>query len=177
MNVSKLSPEFLKAAVYGANDGIITTFAVVAGVAGAGLSPKIIIILGIANMVADAVSMGVGDYLGEKSEQRLLAITKKNHKQSGLWKTGMVTFVSFVVAGSLPLSPFFLQMMGVPIASAWQFELSIVATMLTLFIVGSARTFITKGSWLRNGFEMLVLGTAAAAVAYGLGYGVSVLVG
>ena len=54
-------PGLLKAAVYGANDGIITTFAVVSAVAGAGLDPKIIIILGLANLIADGFSMGVGD--------------------------------------------------------------------------------------------------------------------
>lgn len=55
--------------VYGANDGIITTFAVVAGATGASLSPHVVIILGIANLVADGISMGASNYLGKKSEQ------------------------------------------------------------------------------------------------------------
>lgn len=67
-----LDTGLLKAAVYGANDGIVTTFAVVAGVAGAGLSPSVVLILGIANMIADGLSMGIGDYLGERSERRHL---------------------------------------------------------------------------------------------------------
>lgn len=61
---------FLKPAVYGATDGIITTFAVVAGVIGAQLSPVIVVILGIANLLGDGVSMAFADYLGERSEQR-----------------------------------------------------------------------------------------------------------
>ena len=67
-----LNSGLLKAAVYGANDGIITTFAVVAGVAGAGLSPSVVLILGISNIIADGLSMGIGDYLGERSERRHL---------------------------------------------------------------------------------------------------------
>lgn len=59
---------YLKDIVYGANDGIITTFAVVAGVAGAGLDAKIIIILGVANLIADGFAMATGNYLGTKSE-------------------------------------------------------------------------------------------------------------
>ncbi len=55
--------------VYGANDGIITTFAVVAASAGAGMSATIILILGIANLVADGFSMGASKYLSLKSEQ------------------------------------------------------------------------------------------------------------
>ena len=55
--------------IYGANDGIITTFAVVAGATGASLSASVIIILGLANLVADGLSMGASNYLGGKSEK------------------------------------------------------------------------------------------------------------
>lgn len=55
--------------VYGANDGIITTFAIVSGAAGANLSPSVIIILGFANILADGISMGASNFLGKKSEQ------------------------------------------------------------------------------------------------------------
>jgi vacuolar iron transporter family protein len=54
--------------VYGGNDGIITTFAVVAGTVGAALPSYIVVILGLANLLADGVSMAVGAYLSLKSE-------------------------------------------------------------------------------------------------------------
>lgn len=54
--------------IYGANDGVITTFAVVAGAAGASLPSSVVIILGFANLLADGISMGASNYLGEKSE-------------------------------------------------------------------------------------------------------------
>lgn len=60
--------QYLKSAVYGGLDGIVTTFAVVAGVAGAELSAGIVLILGFANLFADGLSMAVGDYLSTKSE-------------------------------------------------------------------------------------------------------------
>lgn len=60
--------EYVKSMVYGGLDGIITTFAVVSGVAGASLALRIIIILGFANLLADGFSMAVGDYLSTKSE-------------------------------------------------------------------------------------------------------------
>lgn len=216
----------LKAVVYGANDGIVTTFAVVAGVAGAGLPPSVILILGVANMIADGLSMGIGDFLGERSERRhmqhqfliekweiknipeeereelrsyfqkkgvsqtesesLTKIITKYPKlwaelgfidemgvvpdfEGGLWKTGFVTFCAFVVAGGLPLLPYFLEILGVPIKLESQFSLSIISTAVTLFFVGSLRTFITKGKWWWNGLEMLGIGTIAASAAYILG--------
>ncbi len=60
---------YIKSVVYGGLDGIITTFAVVAGVAGAALSAGVVLILGFANLVADGLSMSIGDYLSSKSER------------------------------------------------------------------------------------------------------------
>jgi len=63
---------YIRDVVYGANDGIITTFAVVAGVAGAQLSSNIVLILGFANLLADGLAMAIGNYLGTKSEQEYI---------------------------------------------------------------------------------------------------------
>jgi VIT1/CCC1 family predicted Fe2+/Mn2+ transporter len=54
--------------VYGANDGIVTTFAVVSGAAGASLLPGVVIILGLANLFADGISMGLSNYLSIRSQ-------------------------------------------------------------------------------------------------------------
>lgn len=60
--------EYLREFVYGGIDGAVTTFAVVAGGFGAGLDPGILIILGLANLLADGFSMSVGAFLSAKSE-------------------------------------------------------------------------------------------------------------
>lgn len=60
--------QYLPEMVYGSIDGIVTTFAVVAGAAGAGLSIQVVLILGIANLVADGLSMSIGSFLSKKSE-------------------------------------------------------------------------------------------------------------
>ncbi len=61
---------YLRDFIYGAIDGAVTTFAIVAGVTGAGLSHGIIIVLGIANLLADGFSMAVSNYLGTKAEHQ-----------------------------------------------------------------------------------------------------------
>jgi len=63
------SSKFIGSLVYGGLDGIITTFAVVSGVAGAQLDPGIVIILGLANLFGDGFSMATGAYLSSKSEK------------------------------------------------------------------------------------------------------------
>lgn len=59
--------------VLGGVDGVVTTFAVIAGSAGGGLSLATIIILGLANLVADGFSMAVSNYLGTSSRQQEVA--------------------------------------------------------------------------------------------------------
>ncbi len=61
-------PGVLRDVIYGSIDGSVTTFAIVAGVAGAGLSPFVIVALGMANVLADGFSMAAGNYSGTKAE-------------------------------------------------------------------------------------------------------------
>lgn len=66
--------------VYGGLDGIITTFAVVSGVAGANLGTGVILILGLANLFADGFSMATGAYLSTKSEQEYYAQERRRER-------------------------------------------------------------------------------------------------
>lgn len=77
-----LAGEYVKDFVYGANDGIITTFAIVAGVAGARLDPGVVLILGFANLFADGLSMAAGNYLGTKSEKEFIESEKEEERWS-----------------------------------------------------------------------------------------------
>lgn len=63
------SHQYIGDLVYGGLDGIVTTFAVVSGVAGAQLGSHVVLILGLANLFADGFSMATGAYLSSKSEQ------------------------------------------------------------------------------------------------------------
>ena len=58
----------LKPIIFGGLDGILTSFAIVAGAAGGRLSPQVVLILGVSNIFADALSMGVGEFLSSKAE-------------------------------------------------------------------------------------------------------------
>ena len=64
---------FLRNVVYGFNDGLTANFGLVAGVIGAEVSPQIVLLTGVAGMIADALSMGSSGYLAAKSEQEVYA--------------------------------------------------------------------------------------------------------
>jgi VIT1/CCC1 family predicted Fe2+/Mn2+ transporter len=65
------SQSYLRDFIYGAIDGAVTTFAVVSGVAGAQLSSRVVIILGLANLIGDGFSMAASNYLGVRADRQL----------------------------------------------------------------------------------------------------------
>lgn len=210
--------------VYGGLDGIITTFAVVSGVAGAKLGSGIVVILGLANLIADGLSMATGAFLSTRSEReyyqkelererwevenlpeaeraelheiylnrgyseeeagQLVVIQTRDHDrwvkammvdELGLlpdertpWRSALATFVSFLVAGVLPLAVYLLGLV-VPIGPESAFPASLALSGLALFGLGAAKVLITEQNAWRSGFEMLGVGGLAACVAYGIG--------
>lgn len=74
--------DYIAEFVYGGIDGAITTFAVVAGAEGAGLSLSVVIILGLANLIADGFSMSVGNYFSTKAERD----SYEKHKAVEYWE-------------------------------------------------------------------------------------------
>lgn len=224
----KITPfsAYLKEIVYGGNDGIITTFAVVAGFAGAqanvGASLPVfsVLIFGFANLFADGVSMALGNLLSTRSEQDVYANEKSkemyeikhntemeriesvqilitrgfkkpqaeqlvsiymtnpkywvdfmmnqelelpNPEKDNPYKMSLVTFLSFIFFGFIPLIPYvFLKGLNLFVAS-------IFTTAIALFLLGVMRWKVSKQSFIRSVSEMLLLGGAAATVAYFVG--------
>lgn len=215
--------------VYGANDGIVTTFAVVSGSSGAHLAASIVVILGFANLLADGLSMGLGNYLSLKSKrdqyQRVLkeelaeieqtpaleqeeirrifrskgfagadldratqiitadrqvwaktmmreehGLAPEEHDAPALH--GIMTFIAFVLFGSIPVLPYLLAM-----APERRFLTAIIATGVALLILGLMRSWVTRERILRGPLEVLGIGSLCAIVAYGVGVALRGLAG
>jgi vacuolar iron transporter family protein len=158
--VARLSRHYLPDLVYGANDGIITTFAVVSGVVGASLSETVILILGFANLVADGFSMGASNYLARRSNVE----TDASNDRADALRHGVATIVGFVIAGTVPLVAYL-----APIGDDFRLPTAVGLTAGALFGVGASRSFVTKRGFLRSGGEMLLVGSLAAVVAFAIG--------
>ncbi len=219
-------PNYLRDWVYGGIDGSITTFAIVAGVVGAGLASNIILILGLANLLADGFSMAASNYTGTKTEvdelaryrdieKRHIAVEPDGEREEirqimqakGLegaalkaavkamtssddtWintmlveeyglstnlrspmKSAMSTMASFILFGSIPLLPFLLGLSNA-------FAISLGVTFLAFFVIGTIKSKWSLATWWRSGLETLLIGLAASALAYGVGYLVKDLAG
>ena len=216
--------DYLGEFVYGGIDGSVTTFAVVAGSAGADLPVKIVLILGFANLIADGFSMSVGNFLSVKSEidnynkhkkteywevenipeaekQEIREIyTKKGFKgemlekivttitaDKDLWVNVMMkeelemqepnkspyhtagaTFISFVSVGVIPLLVYIYQYLANIIVDS-NFLISSVLTGLAFIIIGYLRSYVTLTNRFVSVLQTLLLGTAAALLAYFVG--------
>lgn len=154
---------FLKDAVLGASDGIVTTFAVVAGSVGASLTPQVVVILGFANLIADGISMSAGNYMGVKSEVEYENVMGDNEKEGSPFIHAGVTFGAFVTAGFIPLIPYVFHIQPV-------FELSMIFVALALFTSGALRSKMTRKNFIKGGIEMLLIGGLASGAAYIVGY-------
>ncbi len=151
---------YVRDLVYGALDGGVTTLAIVAGASGAELGARVAIVLGIANLAGDGISMAAGNYLGMRSE---IQQAGKDSRVEKPWRHGLATLAAFVAVGTLPLLAFL-----VPIGNPlwWASAMTLVA----LFIVGAMRArFVPERNAWRMGGEMVLIATLAGAAALGIG--------
>ena len=156
--------------VYGANDGILTTFAVVAGVTGGALSATTVLVVGVANLVADGLSMGVGNFLGIRARESALEQQGRPQEEAQPARHGFATFLAFVIAGSVPLAPYLVAGAGD------EFVPAACLAFAALFGVGAARSLVTASRWWVSGLEMLGLGVLVAVVAYATGAGIALFI-
>ena len=155
--------DYIRDVVLSANDGIVTTFAVVAGSLGASLSPSVVVILGLANLFADGLSMSTGSYLGVKSEiEYEQSEGKKVKLGTRPLKNGLVSFFSFGIAGFIPLISFVFKFDNAVLVSS-------VLVMASLFTVGVFRGMVSNKHILRTAFENLLIGGVSAVVAFYVG--------
>src|SRR5688572_8615693 len=167
-----IARHYVRELIYGANDGIITTFAVVAGVAGGGLSLSVVLIIGAANLFADGLSMAAGNYLSIRTHESVLEAQEMPEEEASPLRHAGATFLAFVVAGAVPLLPYL-----VPDIAVDRFATSVALTLLTMFVVGALRAAIANVRWWLAGVEMLGLGALVAGIAYASGNIVAALAG
>ena len=155
--------KYLPSIVYGGSDGAVTTFAVMAGAVGAGFDTKVIITLGLANLCSDGFSMASADYLAEDSkakENKLLAL-----------KDALITFVSFVGIGFIPLIPILF------VFHSKKFLFSVIFTLITFACIGYIRAYLLKRSRFELMMQSVIIGSICASLSYIVGEYISNLIG
>ncbi len=160
---------YIRELTFGVEDGLVSTLGFVVGMTTAAVSSRIIIIGGIAEVVAAGISMAAGTYLSIKSQAEFFSTIKKKirggydiHLENPP-KAASIMFFSFIVMALIPLLPYFF------LSAERAITLSVIGTIAALFIFGSVKSLITKRSWIRSGVEMTAVGLIAALAGYLVG--------
>lgn len=144
---------FLSEFIYGGMDGVITTVAIIAGIMGANIAPKYALVLGLASLFADGFSMGISRY------NSVVDIEKTTLSP---FVSGLSTFVSFILIGSIPLLPFvFLPLQKEAIIQKWM----IISSAFALLLIGIIKGMYTH-SLFKSVAEVLLIGIIGVLVSF-----------
>jgi vacuolar iron transporter family protein len=146
--------------VYGGIDGLVTTFAIVAGATGAGLSNKTVIILGLCNLIADGFSMSVGSYLSHK--------TRNEEQVKKAIHVGIATFLAFLALGIMPLLGYLINFFTKTSVIS-EIPTAILLTIIGFILLGVVRSKVESQFWLKSIGVTVAIGLVAALIAYYVG--------
>lgn len=151
----RLNEDYFRSIMFGLQDGLVSTTGVVAGIS-AGVSDRAIIIL--ASFVAisvEASSMAAGQYSSEKAVHEM---DKKGRHRDDLIAGAIFMFLSYLVAGLIPIAPFLI----FPPDTAR--VISILVALIGLFALGYLKGKLVEHMALRSAAEMLFIGGLATAI-------------
>jgi VIT1/CCC1 family predicted Fe2+/Mn2+ transporter len=161
--------EAVGARVFGSMDGVISTLAVISGVAGATTNHLIVLVAGVAAMMAEAISMGFSSYSSARVRERILGHKKSLAQRSAT--EGAMFWLVTMGGGVVPLIPFLFRF-GDTITSL---KFAVVMSAVFLFTIGFLVGRLTKRDALYEGLFNASMGMIAAAATYAVGYGISLL--
>ena len=171
----------LRAAVLGANDGLVSILSLTMGVAGATNSRPDILIAGLAGVLAGAGSMALGEWLSVQSSRELYEHQIKieaeeiaeNPEELGgsAYEAAFTSFFLFAFGALFPMLPYFFW------SGTLAIGLSLAVSAVGLFIIGAAITLMTGKSIWFSGTRQVLVGIAAAALTYGIGKLIGVSLG
>lgn len=158
----------LRAAVLGANDGIVSTASVVMGVAGATTDTRSIFTAGLAALVAGALSMAVGEYVSVSSQADAEKVNAKlaDHDRDDFtnpWAAAIASLISFTIGGMVP----FLAVVFAP--EHMRIAVTVIAVVIALLFTGYYSASVGGASRRRAIARVLTGGLIAMAITYFIG--------
>ena len=152
--MKSIQKEYLQSAMFGFNDALVSTTGVIVGVSTGTKNKQIVILAGVVTILVEALSMGAGQYNSSKSAHQL----EKTDAAKVPLISGGIMFVSYFTAGLVPLLPIIL----FPIE--YSRNVSIVAALVGLFILGYLKGKVVKVSPIRSAIEILIIGGLATTI-------------
>ncbi len=140
--------------MFGFNDALVSTTGVIVGVSTGTNNKQVVILAGVVTILVEALSMGSGQYLSSKSAHQL----DKADSFRVPFISGLIMFGSYFLAGLVPLLTIIL------FPPAYSRNVTILAALLALFILGYYKGKIVKVSPLKSALEVLLIGGIATLI-------------
>ncbi len=152
--------EYVRSALFGLEDSLVSTTGLVAGIAVGAENKSVVLLAGIIAITIEALSMGASEYLSDDAVQELDKI--KRHRDSPKL-SGLIMFVSYFAAGLVPLLP--VAYLSFP----YSLILCICSALIGLFLLGYIKGRLLHTASVKGGMKMLIVGglTTLAGVAIG----------
>jgi VIT1/CCC1 family predicted Fe2+/Mn2+ transporter len=171
-----LGAESIRELVFGVEDGVVQNMTLIAGMVGAALSSKIILIAAAINAIAGVLSMSMGTYLSSQAERDVALAGRNASDRSSIdpepavndhspRRDALVMASAYAVGATIPLLPF----IGGFLDDGPALVLAIVLAGLTLFFLGVGKGSLSNQHRIRSGLQMLLLASAAGLAGYFLG--------
>lgn len=155
-----INREYLRSVIFGVEDSLVSTTGLIAGLSIGAENKKIVLLGGIVAIAVESISMGAGEYLSDSAVSELDKINR--HRDRPLI-SGSLMFVSYLLAGLVPLLP--IAFMAYP-TSLWA---SIAFALIGLFFLGFLKGRLLHTNPLKGGIKILIVG--GVATAFGIAAG------
>lgn len=154
LNMRKIQDEYLRSALFGFEDALVSTTGMVVGISTGTANLKFILLAAFVTITVEAVSMGAGEFLSDEAVHELNRKLKKDNK----FISASAMFLFYVFGGLIPVIPIILlpHLQGI--------IGSIIAASIGLFILGFVKGKIVNINRMKSAFEMLTIGGLAAII-------------
>jgi VIT1/CCC1 family predicted Fe2+/Mn2+ transporter len=153
--------EYLRSILFGIEDSLIPTTGLIAGISIGSDNNKFVILAVIVSISIEAVSMGVGEYL---SDDTVKDIDKLKRNKDNPLLSGLLMFISYVLAGMIPLLP----ALFIPFPTS--LLLSIIFAFIAFFLLGYIKGKLVHVSPIKGGIKILTVGGIATILGLLLGF-------
>ncbi len=162
-----LAADSIREVVFGVEDGVVQNMTLVAGMVGAQLSSRVIIIAASINAIAGVLSMSMGTYLSSQAERDVARATEGPLPAAGRspGRDALVMAGAYALGAGVPLVPFVAGLSPVGLALL----VAVALTAATLFGLGALKGELSHQSRIRSGLQMLLLASAAGIAGFLIG--------
>lgn len=151
----KMNQDIYRSIIFGFEDALVSTTGVVVGISAGTQNVNIILLASFVTIIVEALSMGAGQFITEKSVCELNSRSLFRKTKDVAFLSGIIMFIAYVLGGMIPVIPMII--FPFPISAIC----ATIAALIGLFTLGYIKGKVAKIKPIRSGMEVLIIGGIA----------------